>query len=132
MATDRSASLIKIDVQLGESPFGVVHRRLAPAFNLVVLWVIVRHGTASQNCSAMRRLLPFSADLILFFRAQHTGIKGEVSFDVLWMEKSGSYGFEAFQQLRLTCCSYYPRSGAGDMSESLLKKEDDGGEAMLH
>ncbi|WMV08668.1 hypothetical protein MTR67_002053 [Solanum verrucosum] len=36
------------------------------------------HGTTSQNCSAMRRLLPFSADMILFFRAQHTGTKGEV------------------------------------------------------
>ncbi|WMV58257.1 hypothetical protein MTR67_051642, partial [Solanum verrucosum] len=68
-AADRSASLVRITDQLGDSPFGVVHRHLAPAFSLVVLWVIGRHGTASRNCSVMRRLLPFSADLILFFRA---------------------------------------------------------------
>uniref|UniRef100_M1DEW2 Uncharacterized protein n=1 Tax=Solanum tuberosum TaxID=4113 RepID=M1DEW2_SOLTU len=78
VATDYSASLVGVVDQLGDSPFGVVHRRLAPAFSLVVLWVIGRHGTALRNCSAMRRLLPFFADLILSFRAQHTGTKGEV------------------------------------------------------
>uniref|UniRef100_M1DID6 Uncharacterized protein n=1 Tax=Solanum tuberosum TaxID=4113 RepID=M1DID6_SOLTU len=34
---DHSASLVRIADQLGDSPFGVVHRRLAPAFNIVVL-----------------------------------------------------------------------------------------------
>ncbi|KAG5571222.1 hypothetical protein H5410_060988 [Solanum commersonii] len=34
--------------------------------------------TASQNFSAMRRLLFFFADLILSIRTQHTGTKGEV------------------------------------------------------
>uniref|UniRef100_M1DCF7 Uncharacterized protein n=1 Tax=Solanum tuberosum TaxID=4113 RepID=M1DCF7_SOLTU len=43
-----------------------------------VLWVIKRHGTDSRNFSAMRRLLPIFTDLILSFRAQHTGIKGKV------------------------------------------------------
>uniref|UniRef100_M1DUX5 Secreted protein n=1 Tax=Solanum tuberosum TaxID=4113 RepID=M1DUX5_SOLTU len=75
---DHSSSLVKIANQLGDSPFGVIHHRLAPAFNIVVLWVIGRHGTASRNLSAMRRLLSFSADLIISFRAQHTGTKGEV------------------------------------------------------
>ncbi|WMV58162.1 hypothetical protein MTR67_051547, partial [Solanum verrucosum] len=77
-AADHSASLVGIDDQLGDSPFGVVHLRLAPAFNIVVLWVIGRHGTASRNFSAMHRLLPICPNLILSFRAQHTGTKGEV------------------------------------------------------
>uniref|UniRef100_M1DLV5 Uncharacterized protein n=1 Tax=Solanum tuberosum TaxID=4113 RepID=M1DLV5_SOLTU len=75
---DNSASLVKIVDQLGQSPFGVVHRRLAPTFNIVMLRVIRRHGTASRNFSAMCRHLPFSADLIPSFRAQHTGTKGKV------------------------------------------------------
>uniref|UniRef100_M1DPJ4 Uncharacterized protein n=1 Tax=Solanum tuberosum TaxID=4113 RepID=M1DPJ4_SOLTU len=78
MKADHSASLVRIANQLGDSFFGVVHRHLAPAFSIIVLWVIRRHGTASWNFSAMRRLLPISADLILSFRAQHTGTKGEV------------------------------------------------------
>uniref|UniRef100_M1DHD7 Uncharacterized protein n=1 Tax=Solanum tuberosum TaxID=4113 RepID=M1DHD7_SOLTU len=75
---DHSASLVEIADQFGDSPFGVVHRLLAPSFSTVVLWVIWRHGIASWNFSAMRRLFPFSADLILSFRAQHTGTKGKV------------------------------------------------------
>ncbi|WMV50264.1 hypothetical protein MTR67_043649 [Solanum verrucosum] len=49
-------------------------------FNLsiVVLWVIGRHGMALQNFSVMRQLLSFSAELILSFKTQHTGTKGEV------------------------------------------------------
>uniref|UniRef100_M1DNF2 Uncharacterized protein n=1 Tax=Solanum tuberosum TaxID=4113 RepID=M1DNF2_SOLTU len=70
--------LVGIADQLGDSPFGVVHRRLAPALSIVVLWVIGRHGSASQNFSAMRRLLHFSNDIILSLRAQHIGTKGEV------------------------------------------------------
>ncbi|WMV45581.1 hypothetical protein MTR67_038966 [Solanum verrucosum] len=77
-AADHSASLVRIADQLGDSPFGVVHRRLAPAFSIVVLWVIRRHSSASRNFSAMRRLLPFSTDNILSLRAQHIGTKGEV------------------------------------------------------
>ncbi|WMV45981.1 hypothetical protein MTR67_039366, partial [Solanum verrucosum] len=77
VVVDPSVSLVGIADQLGDSPFGVVHCRLVPALNIVMLWVIGRHGTASQNFSAMRRLLPFSVDLILSFRAQHTGRKGE-------------------------------------------------------
>uniref|UniRef100_M1DJ19 Uncharacterized protein n=1 Tax=Solanum tuberosum TaxID=4113 RepID=M1DJ19_SOLTU len=78
VTTDHSASLVGIADQLGDLPFGVIHRRIVPAFSIIVLWVIGRYGTASRNCSAMRSLLPFSTDLILFFRAQHTGTKGEV------------------------------------------------------
>uniref|UniRef100_M1DCK4 Uncharacterized protein n=1 Tax=Solanum tuberosum TaxID=4113 RepID=M1DCK4_SOLTU len=77
--TDHSASLVGIADQLGDSPFGVVHRRLALAFSIVMLWVIGQHGTASRNFSVMHQLLPFSADLIHSFRAQHTGTKGEDS-----------------------------------------------------
>ncbi|WMV37257.1 hypothetical protein MTR67_030642, partial [Solanum verrucosum] len=64
--------------QLSDSPFGVVHRHLAPTFNIVVLWVIGRYGNASRNFSTMRRLLPLSVDLIISFRAQHIGTKGKV------------------------------------------------------
>ncbi|WMV30163.1 hypothetical protein MTR67_023548 [Solanum verrucosum] len=64
--------------QVGDSPFAIIHCRIVPAFSIVVLWVIGWHGTASRNSSAMRRLFPLFADLILFFRAQHTGTKGEV------------------------------------------------------
>ncbi|WMV24724.1 hypothetical protein MTR67_018109, partial [Solanum verrucosum] len=75
---DHSASLVRIADQLGDYPFGVVHRRLAPTFSIIVLWVIVRPGTASRNFLAMHRLLHFSTDLILSFRAQHTRTKGKV------------------------------------------------------
>ncbi|KAG5595268.1 hypothetical protein H5410_036500, partial [Solanum commersonii] len=74
-AMDRSASLVEIADQLSDSPFGVVRLRLALSFSIVVLWFIGLHGTSSQIYSAIRRLLPISADLILFFRAQHTGTK---------------------------------------------------------
>uniref|UniRef100_M1DM20 Uncharacterized protein n=1 Tax=Solanum tuberosum TaxID=4113 RepID=M1DM20_SOLTU len=43
--------------------------------------VIERHSIASRNISAMRRQLPFSAELILSFGAQHTGTKG------IWIEE---------------------------------------------
>uniref|UniRef100_M1DCE5 Uncharacterized protein n=1 Tax=Solanum tuberosum TaxID=4113 RepID=M1DCE5_SOLTU len=75
---DHSASLVGIAIQLGNSPFGVVHRRLAPSFTIVVLWVIGQHSTASRNISVMRQLLPFSTDLILYFRARHTRTEGEI------------------------------------------------------
>ncbi|WMV58131.1 hypothetical protein MTR67_051516, partial [Solanum verrucosum] len=77
-AADRSASFVGIADQLGDSPFGLVHRRLVPTFNNVVLWAIGRYGTASRNYSTTHRLLHFSVDLILLFRAQHTRTKGEV------------------------------------------------------
>ncbi|WMV25098.1 hypothetical protein MTR67_018483, partial [Solanum verrucosum] len=62
----------------GDKPFCVVHRRLDLAFSIIVLWVIGRHGTASWNFSVMGRLLLFSIDLILSFRAQPIGTKGKV------------------------------------------------------
>ncbi|WMV09091.1 hypothetical protein MTR67_002476 [Solanum verrucosum] len=51
--TDRSASLIEITDQLGDSPLDVVHRRFLLAFNIVVLWVIGRYGIASRNFLVM-------------------------------------------------------------------------------
>uniref|UniRef100_M1DK30 Uncharacterized protein n=1 Tax=Solanum tuberosum TaxID=4113 RepID=M1DK30_SOLTU len=74
--TDHSASLVGVADQLDDLPFCVVHRRLAPSCSIVMLWVIGRYGTASRNFSVMHRLLHFSADLILSFRAQHTETKG--------------------------------------------------------
>ncbi|WMV36819.1 hypothetical protein MTR67_030204, partial [Solanum verrucosum] len=64
---DHLATLVGITDQIGDLPFGVVHRRLPLSFNIIVFWVIGQHSTASRNCSAMRQLLPFSADLILSF-----------------------------------------------------------------
>ncbi|WMV08776.1 hypothetical protein MTR67_002161 [Solanum verrucosum] len=78
VVADHSTSLVTIADQLGDLPFGVVYRRLAPAFSIVMFWVIERHGTASRNFSVKCRLLLFSVDLILSFRAQHTGTKGQV------------------------------------------------------
>ncbi|KAG5631791.1 hypothetical protein H5410_003508 [Solanum commersonii] len=77
-AAGHSVSLVRIADQLDDSPFGVVHYRLAPVFSIVVLWFIGRHGTASLNFSAMCRLLLFYAHLILSFRVKDTGTKGEV------------------------------------------------------
>uniref|UniRef100_M1DC92 Uncharacterized protein n=1 Tax=Solanum tuberosum TaxID=4113 RepID=M1DC92_SOLTU len=92
---NHSVSLVRIADQLGDSPFGVFYRRLAPTFSIIVLWVIGRHGTASRNFSAIRRLLFFSANLILSFKAQHNGTKGEVEHRKLkllnlWLEKPSS------------------------------------------
>ncbi|KAG5571384.1 hypothetical protein H5410_061150 [Solanum commersonii] len=61
---DHSATLVGIVDQLDDSPFGVVHYRFAPSFDIIMLWVIGRHSTTSRNFSVMRRLLPFFADLI--------------------------------------------------------------------
>uniref|UniRef100_M1DHX0 Uncharacterized protein n=1 Tax=Solanum tuberosum TaxID=4113 RepID=M1DHX0_SOLTU len=70
---DHSASFVEIADQLGNPPFGRFHRCLALSFIIVVFWIIGRHSTASRNCSATRRLILFTADVILSFRAQHTG-----------------------------------------------------------
>ncbi|KAG5591336.1 hypothetical protein H5410_041850 [Solanum commersonii] len=78
VVADHLASLVGIANQLSDSPFGVVHHCLAPAFSILVLWVIGRHETASRSFSAIHRLFPFFADLIISFKAQHTGTKGEV------------------------------------------------------
>ncbi|WMV30270.1 hypothetical protein MTR67_023655 [Solanum verrucosum] len=76
-AKDHSAKLVGIADQLGDPPFGLVHRRLALDFSIIVFWIIVRHSTTSRNCSVICRLLLFTADLVRSFRAQHIGTKGE-------------------------------------------------------
>ncbi|WMV50036.1 hypothetical protein MTR67_043421, partial [Solanum verrucosum] len=76
-ATEHSASLVEIADQLSDPPFGRFHRRLSLSFSMVVFWIIGRHSTASWNCSATHRLLIFTTDLILSFRAQYTGTKGK-------------------------------------------------------
>ncbi|WMV09758.1 hypothetical protein MTR67_003143 [Solanum verrucosum] len=50
----------------------------------------------SRNFLAMRRLLPFSVDLILFFRAQHTGTKGEAKNEESKRPKSKSLEMKHF------------------------------------
>ncbi|WMV29836.1 hypothetical protein MTR67_023221, partial [Solanum verrucosum] len=51
---DNSTSLVGIADQLGDSPFGVVHRHLTPAFNIIVLWsladMVLLSGT-SWRCT---------------------------------------------------------------------------------
>ncbi|WMV08824.1 hypothetical protein MTR67_002209, partial [Solanum verrucosum] len=76
-AKDHSVKLVGIVDQLSDQLFGLVHHRLALFFSIVVVWIIGRHSTASRNCSVIRRLFVFTADLIRSFRAQHTGTKGE-------------------------------------------------------
>uniref|UniRef100_M1DZP1 Uncharacterized protein n=1 Tax=Solanum tuberosum TaxID=4113 RepID=M1DZP1_SOLTU len=70
-------TLVGIADQLGDSPFGVVHRHLAPSFGIVMLWVIGRHSTASRN-SRRCADAPFFHRLDPFLQAQHTRKKGEV------------------------------------------------------
>ncbi|WMV24250.1 hypothetical protein MTR67_017635 [Solanum verrucosum] len=49
-AADNSASLVRIVDQLDDSPFGVVHRRLAPSFSFVCSWslggMVLLRGTS--------------------------------------------------------------------------------------
>ncbi|KAG5610957.1 hypothetical protein H5410_022238 [Solanum commersonii] len=47
---DHSAKLVRIADQLGDLPFGLVHRRLALALSIIVFWIIRQHSTASRNC----------------------------------------------------------------------------------
>ncbi|WMV29600.1 hypothetical protein MTR67_022985, partial [Solanum verrucosum] len=51
---EHSVKLVGIANQLGDLPFGLVHRRLALAFNIVVFWIIGRHSITSWNCSVIR------------------------------------------------------------------------------
>ncbi|KAG5570981.1 hypothetical protein H5410_060747 [Solanum commersonii] len=74
---DYSASLVEIVDQLGDPLFGRYHRCLALSFSIVMFWIIGWHSTTLRNCSATHCLLLFTADLILSFRAQHTGTKGK-------------------------------------------------------
>ncbi|WMV55072.1 hypothetical protein MTR67_048457, partial [Solanum verrucosum] len=67
--------LVGIADQLGDSPFGIVHCRLSLSLIIVVFWIIKRHGSTSQSCSATYRLLLFTTDLIRSFKAQHSRIK---------------------------------------------------------
>ncbi|WMV58442.1 hypothetical protein MTR67_051827 [Solanum verrucosum] len=56
-SADHSASLVEIADQLGNSPFGVIHRHLAPAFNIVMLWVIsTLEQKAKCDPSAIRQV----------------------------------------------------------------------------
>ncbi|KAG5595137.1 hypothetical protein H5410_036369 [Solanum commersonii] len=61
----QQAKLVGIADQIADLPFCRFHRRLALSFNIIMFWIIRRHSTASQKCSATRRLLLFTADLIL-------------------------------------------------------------------
>uniref|UniRef100_M1DXN8 Uncharacterized protein n=1 Tax=Solanum tuberosum TaxID=4113 RepID=M1DXN8_SOLTU len=81
-AADHSASLVEIANQLDDLPFGVnfsaMRRLILFSADLILSFRDQHTGTKGENFSAMRRLILFSADLILSFRDQHTGTKGEV------------------------------------------------------
>ncbi|KAG5590257.1 hypothetical protein H5410_040771 [Solanum commersonii] len=70
-AEDHLASLVEIVDPLGDPPFGWFHCRLTLSFSIIVFWIIGRNSTALRNCSTTYRLLPFTANLILSFSAQH-------------------------------------------------------------
>ncbi|WMV18642.1 hypothetical protein MTR67_012027 [Solanum verrucosum] len=53
-AADHLASLVGIADQLGDSPFGVDHPCLAPAFSIVVLWA--EHTRTKGGSKTLRRL----------------------------------------------------------------------------
>ncbi|KAG5570478.1 hypothetical protein H5410_060244 [Solanum commersonii] len=61
---DPSVKLVGIADTLDDSPFGRFHRFSVLAFSLF-------------NCSVTRRLFHFTANLTFFFKAQHTGTKGD-------------------------------------------------------
>ncbi|KAG5619900.1 hypothetical protein H5410_005118 [Solanum commersonii] len=69
-AKDHSVKLVGIVDQLSDSCFGMFHHRLALSFNIVMFWIIGRYSFALRNCSTTRRLLLFTIDLIISFRAQ--------------------------------------------------------------
>ncbi|WMV32758.1 hypothetical protein MTR67_026143, partial [Solanum verrucosum] len=51
---DHLGTLVGITDQLGDSPFGVVHRLLEPSFGIIMLWVIGRHVVlhrTSRRCA---------------------------------------------------------------------------------
>uniref|UniRef100_M1D842 Uncharacterized protein n=1 Tax=Solanum tuberosum TaxID=4113 RepID=M1D842_SOLTU len=79
---DLSATLEGIAVAFGDPPFDLVRRLSSVAFNIFVSWIIGRCRTASRSPLVVRRLLLFIADLLLSFRAQHTGTKGE--YAIYW------------------------------------------------
>ncbi|WMV18625.1 hypothetical protein MTR67_012010, partial [Solanum verrucosum] len=74
VAKDHSTHLVGIVDTFGDPPFGLVHHLFT--FYLQHLRVMI--NWALGNCSAICRLLPFLADLISSFGAQHTGTLGEV------------------------------------------------------
>ncbi|WMV18790.1 hypothetical protein MTR67_012175, partial [Solanum verrucosum] len=77
VAADYSVSLVEIADQLGDPPFGRFHCHLALSFSIVVFWIIGQHSTTLRNYSATRRLLLFTANFILSFKAQLIGKKCE-------------------------------------------------------
>ncbi|KAG5610873.1 hypothetical protein H5410_022154 [Solanum commersonii] len=93
---DYSAQLVEIADTFGDSPFGQFRRLLALALNIFALRVVGRYSTASQNYSAIRRLLHFIANLIFPFRAHHTGRKGDLQADrrlANWVRRSSGFHF---------------------------------------
>ncbi|WMV46830.1 hypothetical protein MTR67_040215 [Solanum verrucosum] len=78
---DLSGTLVGIADAFGNPP-GLLHRLSSVAFSIFVSWIIGRCSTASHSHSAIHRLLLFTADLLISFRAWHTGIKGE--YAIYW------------------------------------------------
>ncbi|KAG5613711.1 hypothetical protein H5410_013535, partial [Solanum commersonii] len=69
--------LVEITDTLGNPPFSLLHRLSVVAFSIFASWIFGQHITASRNCSVTRRLLLFTVDLILSFKALHTRTKGK-------------------------------------------------------
>ncbi|WMV07821.1 hypothetical protein MTR67_001206, partial [Solanum verrucosum] len=92
---------------LGDPPFGQFHHLLILTLNLFAFWVAGRYGTTSRNCSATSRLLYFIANLIIPFRAQHTGTKDDLQADrrpATWARRSsGLHFFALFSRLVPFC-----------------------------
>jgi len=70
-------TLMRIADAFGDPPFGLLRRLSSFSFSIFVSWIIGRCSTASWSRSTIRRLLLFTADLLLSFWAQHIGTKGE-------------------------------------------------------
>ncbi|WMV54257.1 hypothetical protein MTR67_047642, partial [Solanum verrucosum] len=61
---------------LGDLPFGQFHCLFALAFSIFQVCNFGRSNSASRNHSTIHRLLISLADLVLSFRAWHTGTLG--------------------------------------------------------
>uniref|UniRef100_M1DYX7 Uncharacterized protein n=1 Tax=Solanum tuberosum TaxID=4113 RepID=M1DYX7_SOLTU len=94
-AADPLTSLVGI----GDSPFGVVHRRLAPSFSIVVLWVIGRYADHSASLVGIADQLGDSPVGVL-----HRCVAPSFSIVVLWVigrQSTASRNFSVIRRLLL-------------------------------
>uniref|UniRef100_M1DA58 Uncharacterized protein n=1 Tax=Solanum tuberosum TaxID=4113 RepID=M1DA58_SOLTU len=76
VAKIQSANQVGLADHLGDPPFAHFHHLSTLTFSILKFCNFGRSNTASRNHSAIRRLLLSLTDLVLSFRAWHTGTLG--------------------------------------------------------